>query len=186
MTRATLTLLNVTSVITTCGQQPSMSKKKTNHNLTNKIKKQLKLIYAHTGTVLHKFLPRQSLWRTVCYHNFCGSILQRYFSSFYLFPNDVMLNIDILGASIVLGIVRKCDASLVICKDGDRRELLVLAIENLTENEANPNCLVSSLSECHILSFGGGQGHGCLFLAWPGDWQLTSQKDISTSAMVLI
>jgi len=76
-----------------------------------------------------------------------------------------MLNIDMLGASMVLGIVRKCNASLVICKDCDRRELLVVAIQNLTEEEVNPNCFVSSLSECHILSFGGGQGHGGLFLA---------------------
>jgi hypothetical protein len=44
-------------------------------------------------------------------------------------------------------------------------ELLVLAIQNLTEEEAKPNCFLSSLSECYILSFGGGQGHGGLFLA---------------------
>jgi len=76
-----------------------------------------------------------------------------------------MLNIDMLGASMVLGIVRKCDASLVICKDGDRREFLVLAIQNLTEEEVKPNFFLSSLGECHILSFDGGQGHGGLFLA---------------------
>jgi hypothetical protein len=49
-----------------------------------------------------------------------------------------MLNINMLGVSMVLGIVRKCDSSLVICKVGDRRELLVLAIQNLTEEEAKP------------------------------------------------
>jgi len=97
-----------------------------------------------------------------------------------------MLNIDMLGASMVLGIVRKCDASLVVFTDDDGRELLVLAIQNLTEEEAKPNCFLSSLSECHILSFGGGQGHSGLFLARPGDWRLTSPKDVSTSAMTRI
>jgi hypothetical protein len=94
---------------------------------------QLKLIDDHTDAVLDKFLPRQSLCKAVCYHNSSWSILQRYFSSFYLFPNKVMMNIDMLGASMVLGIVRKSNAFLVICNDGDRRELLVLAIQNLTE-----------------------------------------------------
>ena len=110
-------------------------------------------------------LPRQSHRKTVCYHKSSGSILQRYFSSFNLFPNEMMLNINMLGASMVLEIVSKCEASLVICKDGDRWEHLVLAIQNLTEEEANPNCFLSSLPECHILSFGGGQGHSGLFLA---------------------
>jgi len=76
-----------------------------------------------------------------------------------------MLNIDMLGASMVLRIVRKCDSSLVVFKDGDGRGLLVLAIQNLIGQEAKPNCFLSSLSECHILSFGGGQGQGGLFLA---------------------
>ena len=81
-----------------------------------------------------------------------------------------MPNIDMLGASMVLGMVRKCNASLVICKDGGRRELLELAIQNLTEKEVKPSCFLGRLSECHILSSGGGQGHGGLFLARPGDW----------------
>jgi hypothetical protein len=76
-----------------------------------------------------------------------------------------MLNIDMLGASMVLGIVSKCNASLLICKDGDSRELLELAIQNLTEEEAMPNCFPSSLSECHILRVSGGQGHRVLSLA---------------------
>jgi len=76
-----------------------------------------------------------------------------------------MLNIDMLGVCMVLGIVCKCDASLVICKDADRRELLLLAIQNLTEEEGNPNCFLNSQRECHLLSFSGGQGHGGLFLA---------------------
>jgi hypothetical protein len=126
---------------------------------------QPKLKYAHTGTMLHKFLPRQSLCKTVCYHSSSGSILQRYFSSLNLFPNEMMLNINMLGANMVLGIVCKCNASLVICKDGDRMELLVLAIQNLTEEEAKPNIFLSSLSECEMLSFGGGQGYGGLFVA---------------------
>jgi len=188
MTPAILTQLNITSVTTARGQQPSTST--INHNSTNKQDKetqlQLKLIDAHTGAVLHKFLPRQSLCKTVCYHNSSGSILQRYFSSINLFPNEVMLNINMLSESMVLRIVCKCNASLVVCKDGDRWELLVLAIQNLTEEEAKSNCFLSSLSECHILSFFGGQGHGGLFLASPGDWRLTSQKDVSTSAMARI
>src|SRR5713226_4775920 len=103
MTPATLTLLNVTSVTTARGQQPSMSKNQPQLNKQNK-ETQPKLIYAHTATVLHKFLPRQSLCKTVCYHNSGGSILQRYFSSINLFPNEVMLNINMLGASMVIGI----------------------------------------------------------------------------------
>jgi len=70
-----------------------------------------------------------------------------------------------LSARMVLQILCQCNASLVICADGDRRELVVLAIQNLTEDEAKQNCFLSSLSECHILSFSGGQGHGGLFLA---------------------
>ena len=76
-----------------------------------------------------------------------------------------MLIIDMLCASMVHGIVRTCDPSLLICKDGDGKELLVLAIQNLTEEEPKPNCFLSSLSECRILSFGGGHSQGCLFLA---------------------
>ena len=97
-----------------------------------------------------------------------------------------MLNIDMLGMSMVLGIVCKCDSSLVICKDGDRRELPVQVSQNLTEEEANPNCFRSSLSEYHILRLGRGQGHTGLFVDWVGDWRLTSQKDLSTSPMVRI
>jgi hypothetical protein len=41
---------------------------------------------------------------------------------------------------MVLGIVCKCNAFLDICDDGDRRELLVVIIQNLTEEEASPNC----------------------------------------------
>jgi hypothetical protein len=97
-----------------------------------------------------------------------------------------MLNIDMLGANMVLGIVRKYDASLFVYQDGNGTELLVQAIQNLTEKEAKANCVLCSLSECHILSFGGGQSHGCLFLASTGDWRLTSLKDVSTSAMAQI
>jgi len=79
MTPATLTQLNVTSLTTARGRQPSTSK--INHNSINKqdqeTQLQLKLIDAHTGAVLHKFLPRQSLCQTVCYHNSSWSILQR-------------------------------------------------------------------------------------------------------------
>jgi hypothetical protein len=98
----------------------------------------------------------------------------------------MMMNITMLGLSMVLGIVCECNAFLGISTDGDRREILVLVIQNLTEEEAKPNCFLSTLSECHILSFGGGQGHSGLFLDRPGDWQLTSQKDVSTSAMARI
>ena len=89
-----------------------------------------------------------------------------------------MLNINVLGASMVLGIVRNCYASLVVCKHYDGKELLVLAIQTLTEEDkAKPNCFLSSLCECHILSFSGLQGHSGLFLGRPGDWRLTSQKN---------
>jgi len=76
-----------------------------------------------------------------------------------------MLNIDMPSVSIVLRIVGKYNTSLVVCKDCDGWELLVLAIQNLAAEEAKPHCFLSSLSECHILSFGGGQGHSGLFLA---------------------
>jgi len=167
MTPATLTLLKVTPVTTACGQQTATSK--INHNSTNQQGKetqfQMKLINPHTGAGLHKFLPRQSVCKTVCNHNSSGSILQRWFSSLNLFPNQMMLNTNMTGVSMVLRIVCKCNASLVICKDGDGRELLVLAIQNPTEEEAKPICFLSSLSECLILSFGGGQGHGGQFPA---------------------
>jgi hypothetical protein len=114
-------------VTTARRQQPSTSI--INHNTTNKQEKEtqlpLKLLDAHTGAVLHEFLPRQSLCKSVCYHNCSGSILQRYFYAINLFPNEVMLNINMLSASMVLGIVCMCNASLVICEDGDKRELLV-------------------------------------------------------------
>jgi len=66
---------------------------------------------------------------------------------------------------MILGIVFKCNASLIMCKEGYRRELLVLAIQSLTEEEAKANFYLSRLSVCRILSFGTGQGHSGLYLA---------------------
>jgi hypothetical protein len=70
-----------------------------------------------------------------------------------------------LSVSMVLGNVTQCKAFFVISEDGDRREHLVLVMRDPTEVEAERYCFLSRLSECHILSFGGGQGHSALFLA---------------------
>jgi hypothetical protein len=67
----------------------------------------------------------------------------------------MMLNVNMLGASVVLWVVGESNAALVICENRDGREFLELAIQNLTEEKAKPDSFLGSLSNRHILSFGG-------------------------------
>jgi len=94
--------------------------------------------------VLYRFLPSQSLGKTVCYHSSSGSILQIEFFSFYILPNEVMMIIAMHGVSMAHRIVRKCDVSWVACRDSDLMEYGVLAIQNLPQEEAHPNFFLSS------------------------------------------
>jgi hypothetical protein len=75
-----------------------------------------------------------------------------------LLPNEVMLNIDVLGTGMELWILGKCDGALIITVN-DRSTKAFVGWVKLFKETLKPHCFLCRICLTNILSFTGRQGH---------------------------
>jgi len=101
----------------------------------------------------------------------------------YLFANEVMINLDMLGTLMLDWVGGHVDSTDIItiyqCSATERGMKLLKKL-------AQPRCLCNTISNCTVLCFGTGSGHGVLTLRGPGDEIVTKEHSIARGGIARI
>ena len=84
----------------------------------------------------------QSLCQSVRHHILRWAVFQPCRSIFDTIPNEMVLNVDMLGASMVLRVVCQCNGALVIAVDD---VLVVDAVVDFSEKTEEPYLLLEGM-----------------------------------------
>ena len=90
----------------------------------------------------------QGLGQIICHHVLCWAVLQTGLSFFHSISDKVVLNINVLGASVMFWIVGKCNGTLAVGIDG---VLVADVISKLIKKAMYSDLFLESVKDGHIL-----------------------------------
>src|SRR5271154_4514037 len=103
----------------------------------------------------------QSLCQSICNHILRRTIFKPCRSILNTVPDEMILDVDVLGTSMMLGIVCEGDSALVVAVD----EILIIdVVADLSEKAEEPDLLLEGVEDSHVFRLGGGEGDCGLFL----------------------
>src|SRR5688500_8239653 len=102
-------------------------------------------------------LPRKCFCQHIRHHLFSWTIPKAYFATLQPLSNEMMLNVNVLRARVVCGILCKCYTSLIITH---YRSCTFLHKSHIRQQLPQPYRLLCTMACSHVLRLRGGQGNG--------------------------
>ena len=81
----------------------------------------------------------KSLCHDVCQHHRSLAVLELNFTALDLITDVMVLDVDMLGAAMVNGVLRHLDARLIVFTDHELGSFLVRSLHDLTQQTMNPS-----------------------------------------------
>ena len=121
---------------------------------------------------LHKSLGEDISQLVLCWY-----MRHLHVARLHAFAYEVVLDIDVFGASVVDGVLRNVDCAVVVFVN---REWCGEYITQILEESPRPEGFSDSFGCRHVFGFGGGESHCLLLLRAPTDWYIVDQRKITS------